>query len=145
MKVDEKIKKELLKKARETKEMAYVPYSKFSVGAALLTKQGKIYTGCNIENASYGATVCAERIAVFKAISEGERSFIALAVVSDHTDFTFPCGICRQVIQEFAQDIEIIFQNREGHILTLTIKDLLPYPFREDYLDKIKEATKNED
>lgn len=145
MKVDEKTKKELLKKAREAKKMAYVPYSKFPVGAALLTKERKIYTGCNIENASYGATICAERTAVFKAISEGERSFIALAVVSDHTDFTFPCGICRQVIQEFAQDIEVIFQNREDHILTLGIKDLLPYPFREDYLDKVKEETKDED
>ncbi|RBP45503.1 cytidine deaminase [Garciella nitratireducens] len=144
MKLDEKTKKELLQKAKEGKEMAYVPYSKFPVGAALLTESGNIYIGCNIENASYGATNCAERTALFKAVSEGETNFRALAVVSNHSDYTFPCGICRQVIQEFAQDIEMIFENKEGNILTLTIKDLLPYPFKEDYLEATKETEKDE-
>lgn len=142
--IDTKMKEELLSKAKQAKEMAYVPYSNFPVGAALLTEEGKIYTGCNIENATYGATNCAERTAFFKGVSEGKRDFIALAIVSDHPGFTFPCGICRQVIYEFAKNIQIIFQNAKGEILTLSTKDLLPYPFSEDDLAKTKEAKDNE-
>ncbi len=100
--------KQLVEKAYEAKEFAYVPYSKFQVGAALLTKSGKIYTGCNVENAAYGATSCAERTAIYKAISEGEKEFEAIAIVSSSYDYTFPCGICRQVIAEFGVDIDII-------------------------------------
>ena len=103
--------RELLKIAEEARFNAYVPYSKFRVGAALLTSDGKVYTGCNIESASFGATNCAERTAIFKAISEGEKKFVKLAVASDNSDKnqpTWPCGICRQVIVEFADDIQII-------------------------------------
>ncbi|MCR1897863.1 cytidine deaminase [Irregularibacter muris] len=144
MKIDEGKRETLLKKAKQAMEMAYVPYSDFPVGAALLTKEGKIFTGCNIENASYGATNCAERTAFFKAISEGYKQFVALAVVSKHPSYTYPCGICRQVIQEFAKDIELIFQNKEGKVLTLEIKDLLPYAFDDEDLMVTKEARANE-
>jgi cytidine deaminase len=94
----------LLELAEQAKENAYVPYSKFKVGAALLTKSGKVYTGCNVEVASFGATNCAERTAIFKAISEGETEFEKIAVASSNDDETFPCGICRQVIVEFSKD-----------------------------------------
>jgi cytidine deaminase len=128
--------KELLKKAVEAKEKAYVPYSKFPVGAALLTKTGKVFTGCNIECASFGGTNCAERTALFKAISEGEKEIEAIAVVSDNEDYTFPCGICRQVILEFGRDIKIILGNKEGVIQTFTIEDLLTKSFSSIDLDK---------
>ena len=144
MKVDEKMRKTLVEQAKQVMKMAYVPYSEFPVGAALLTREGKIFTGCNIENASYGATNCAERTAFFKAISEGYKDFVALAVVSEHPGYTYPCGICRQVIQEFAKDIEVIFQNKEGKTLILRIKDLLPYAFDEEDLEITKEAQANE-
>ena len=100
---------EIIKKAIEARENAYVPYSKFKVGAALLTEDDTIYTGCNIENASYGATNCAERTAIFKAISEGHKKIKAIAVVGSFEEYTYPCGICRQVISEFANgNIDII-------------------------------------
>lgn len=142
--LDIEMKEKLLFAAKQSKRFAYVPYSDFPVGAALLTKEGKIYTGCNIENATYGASNCAERTAIFKAISEGEKNFIALAIVSNHSGFTFPCGICRQVIYEFSKDLPIIFQNAKGEIKTLSIKDLLPYPFSEKDLTKTKETKTNE-
>ena len=103
--------KELLVKAHEAQEQAYVPYSKFKVGAAVLMKSGKIYTGCNIENASFGATNCAERTAIFKAVSEGEHEIAAIAIVGSHNEFTYPCGICRQVIAEFMSEGDFIFEN----------------------------------
>ncbi len=134
--IDKETKIKLLKAAYEAKEYAYAPYSNFSVGAALLTKEGRIFTGCNIENASYGATNCAERTAIFKAISEGERDFLALAIVSDFSGYTFPCGICRQVISEFSKEFQVIFQNNKGEILSLSVKDLFPYPFNEKDLVK---------
>ena len=120
---------QIIKKAIEARENAYVPYSKFKVGAALLTKDGKIYTGCNVECASFGGTNCAERTAVFKAISEGNRDFEAIAIASDNGIFTFPCGICRQVIFEFGRDIKIIVGDKDGKIKTLPIKELLPHGF----------------
>ncbi len=132
--IDKETREKLLLSALEAKENAYAPYSSFPVGAALLTKGGRVFTGCNIENASYGATNCAERTAIFKAISEGEKEFIALAIVSNHPGYTFPCGICRQVIYEFSRDIQIIFENNKGEILSLSIKDLFPYPFSEEDL-----------
>lgn len=124
----------LVKLAEQAMENAYVPYSHFKVGAALLTKEGKVYTGCNIENASYGATNCAERTAIFKAVSEGEKEFTKLAVVS-HTDkFTYPCGICRQVIGELLPDATLIF-SENGKIKELSVEDILPYGFNSDLLE----------
>lgn len=120
----------LLQKAREAMKNAYVPYSKFRVGAALLTKSDKIYTGCNIENVSYGATICAERVAFTKAISEGEREFEALALASDLEGFTYPCGICRQFMSEWGMDIKVITKSGDKTKIR-TIRELFPEPFIE--------------
>jgi len=121
--------KQLLLEAQRAKEKAYVPYSKFRVGAALLTKSGKVYTGCNIENASFGGTNCAERTAIFKAVSEGEREFAAIAINTDADTITFPCGICRQVMVEFAEDLKIILGRPEGGHKIFTMEDILPNSF----------------
>lgn len=119
----------LVKTAYEATKMAYTPYSHFNVGAALLTKGGKIYMGCNIENAAYGAVNCAERTAFFKAISEGEKEFVAIAVVSSSNDHTYPCGICRQVMAEFCdEDMEIILA-KDMDYKVFTLKEMLPYSF----------------
>lgn len=128
---------ELIKKASEAKEKAYVPYSKFKVGAAILTGNNKVYTGCNIENASYGATNCAERTAIFKAVSEGEKEIRAIAVVGSEDELTFPCGICRQVISEFAlQNIEIIIGKNENEYVVKTLEEILPGAFTKKDLQK---------
>lgn len=119
----------LISKAIEAREKAYVPYSKFPVGAALLTENGEIFTGCNIENASFGLTNCAERTAVFKAVSEGYRKFCKIAVAADTEEYIAPCGACRQVILEFGRDIELILLNKEGGFKTVKITELLPYSF----------------
>lgn len=127
--------KELLKIAEEARLKAYAPYSKFRVGAAVLTASGKVYTGCNVEIASFGATNCAERTAIYKAISEGERDFVKIAIASDNSDkneSTWPCGICRQVIVEFGANIQIITGSSEGDIVEHSIKDLLPNYFTKD-------------
>lgn len=122
--------KELVKLAQEAKENAYAPYSGFRVGAALLTGNGKVFTGVNVENASFGATNCAERTAVFKAVSEGERNIKAIAVASDSDDFVFPCGICRQVIAEFCdKDTRIICSRKNGEYKVYTPDELLPNAF----------------
>jgi cytidine deaminase len=106
---------ELIKKSIEAQKFSYAPYSKFNVGAALLTKSGRIFTGCNVENASFGATNCAERTAIFKAISEGENKFTAIAITSNSKHYTYPCGICRQVISEFSPNMDIVlFDEDEG-------------------------------
>ena len=131
--------KELLDIAIKAKENAYVPYSNFRVGAALLGKSGKIYTGCTVECASYGATNCAERTAVFKAVSEGEREFEAIAITSDSNDYTFPCGICRQVIAEFGLDIEVIASNSSGEYTVCSIKDLIPNVFTGKNIKNMEE------
>ena len=128
--------KDLVELAIKAKENAYVPYSNFRVGAALLTKNGKVYTGCNIENASYGATNCAERTAIFKAVSEGEREFEAIAINADTDDMTFPCGICRQVIIEFSRDIKLYISNKSGEYKEYSIGELLPGAFTSDDLDR---------
>lgn len=121
----------------KAKEFAYVPYSNFQVGAAVVTKGGKVYTGCNVENASYGATNCAERTALFKAISEGDRDFEAIAVVSSADDFTPPCGICRQVLAELMPEGKIILANHAGETKEYSIEDLLPLSFTKgDLLDR---------
>ena len=130
----EKIRRELIAKAREAMQHAYTPYSKFQVGAALLAEDGTIYTGCNIENASYGATNCAERTAIFKAVSEGVRRFKAIAIVSSSPAFTYPCGICRQVIGEFMPEGEIILENAKGELQVYPFKEIMPYHFAEQDL-----------
>jgi len=120
----------LVRLANDIKKNAYAPYSNFHVGAALIGNSGKIYTGVNIENSSYGATICAERTAIVKAISEGEKKIKALAISSDSKDYTFPCGICRQVILEFAdEDIVILCSNNNGEYKTYNLNDLLPNAF----------------
>lgn len=122
---------ELLKLAEQAKENAHVPYSKFKVGAALLTKSGKVFTGCNVECVSFGGTNCAERTAVFKAVSEGEKEFVKIAVVSSKEDETFPCGICRQVMLEFAEDLIVVLgDSKKGILKEYSLKkDLLPNAF----------------
>lgn len=122
--------RQLLEAAKKAMIMAYAPYSKFQVGAAVLGEDGKIYTGCNIENASYGATNCAERTAVFKGVSEGVRRFEKIAIVSSSGDLTFPCGICRQVLAEFMPQGKIILEGKAGDIKEYTVKELLPEAFR---------------
>lgn len=129
----------LISKAIEVRERAYVPYSKFKVGAALLSKAGKIYTGCNVESASYSPTICAERTAISKAISEGEREFQAIAVVGS-SDYTFPCGVCRQVIREFGRNIKVIVANDVDDYKTFTLEELLPHSFGPDDLSEKEES-----
>lgn len=131
---------ELIKLAFEAMKMAYAPYSGFMVGAALLTKDNKIYTGCNIENAAYGPTNCAERTAFFKAVSEGERDFAKITVVGGKdgkpTDYFYPCGVCRQVMAEFcSEDFEIITAKSETDYIKVSLKDMLPYGFNKDKLN----------
>ena len=122
------MKQELLNAALSARERAYAPYSKFLVGAAVLAKSGKIYTGCNTENASYGLTVCAERNALFSAVGAGEREFIALCVVGDTEAPISPCGACRQVMAEFKVPC-IILANLKGDVKEYTLEELLPYGF----------------
>lgn len=127
---------QLIALAREAREHAYAPYSKFPVGAALLGRSGRVYTGCNVENAAYPLTTCAERTAVTKAISEGEQAFEAIAVITA-TGAT-PCGACRQILREFAGpegDLRVIVADLEGGVRTFTINDLLPAGFTPDQLD----------
>lgn len=127
--------KDLIRLALEAREMAYAPYSKYLVGAALLTKQGKVYKGCNIENAAYTPTNCAERTAFFKAVSEGEREFEAIAIVGGYEgvpkDYAYPCGVCRQVMMEFCdpQKFRIITAVSEEQYLERTLAELLPNGF----------------
>ncbi len=126
--------KELISLAKEAAKNAYVPYSHYTVGAALLTKDGKVYTGCNIENAAYGPTNCAERTAFFKAVSEGERDFEAIAVVGgkelDFKDYFTPCGVCRQVMMEFChKDFRVLIGKNGEEYLDLTLGEILPYGF----------------
>lgn len=120
--------KDLIKLAFEAKEKAYVPYSNFHVGAALITEDGSVYTGCNIENASYTPTICAERTAIFKAISEGHKKIKKIAVVGDSSP-TYPCGVCRQVIREFGKDSKIIIANSVEDYKEYTLEELLPNSF----------------
>ena len=115
--------------ALAAREHAHAPYSKFRVGAALEDATGRVHTGCNIENASYGLTVCAERVAVFKAMSEGARGFRRIAIAADTDALTPPCGACRQILWEFCGDIEIVLVNPRGKSERLHLKDLFPRPF----------------
>jgi cytidine deaminase len=124
----------LLATARQSRENAHAPYSNFRVGAALRATSGRIFGGCNVENATYGLTVCAERVAIFKAISEGERGFNAIAVVTDTEVLTPPCGACRQLIWEFCGDVTVILSNLKGETEVLRMSDLFPRPFDDSNL-----------
>jgi cytidine deaminase len=115
--------------AERAREQAYAPYSKFAVGAALLTRGGKIVHGCNVENASFGLSICAERNAVWKAVSQGERDFVAVAVTAGRAGGASPCGACRQVLHEFAPGLAVYWRNERGRIVKDTVAGLLPKAF----------------
>ena len=122
----------LMDKAKEASKMSYSPFSRFAVGASVLAKSGKIYTGCNVENSSFGMTICAERCAIFKAVSEGEREILAIAIYSPNTDNCYPCGACRQVMAEFESDdaeFEVITENM-GNLDVKKLSEFLPYGFK---------------
>lgn len=119
----------LIEKAKQAQQFAYAPYSLFLVGAAVLTESGKVYTGCNIENASFGATNCAERTAIFKAVSEGEKKIKKIAITSNSGKLTFPCGICRQVLTEFMEKEGIVLLESDGAIQKFRWSELLPHAF----------------
>jgi len=124
----------LVAAALSARENAHAPFSHFKVGAALEDSFGRIHTGCNVENATYGLTVCAERVAVFKAVSEGARQFRRVAVVADTGALTPPCGACRQILWEFCGDLEVVLANLQGKSEVLRLKDLLPRPFDASFL-----------
>jgi cytidine deaminase len=124
----------LIEAAKQARENAHAPYSNFRVGAALHSASGRIFGGCNVENATYGLTMCAERVAIFKAVSEGERGFSAIAVVTDTEVLTPPCGACRQLIWEFCGDIPVSLANLKGKIEVIQMRELLPRPFDDSNL-----------
>lgn len=131
--MNEQTKKELVSTATDMLKMAYVPYSKFPVGAALLTKDGQIYSGCNIENASFGLSNCAERTAFFKAVSEGSKEFDYLVVTGNTDEPISPCGACRQVMVEFCEpDMPVLLTNNLGKVKETTVKELLPGAFQSE-------------
>ena len=125
---------ELVSRALAARAHAHAPYSHFQVGAALEDSSGRIHTGCNIENATYGLTLCAERVAVFKAVSEGAQTFRRIAIAADTDNLTPPCGACRQILWEFCGDIQIILLNPRGKTETLQLKDLFPRAFDASFL-----------
>ena len=124
----------LIRAALDARNHAHAPFSHFLVGAALLDENGRIFTGCNVENATYGLTICAERVAVFKAISEGARRFVAVAVAADTDLLTPPCGACRQILWEFCGDVEVTLVNLAGKTETFRLKDIFPRPFDASFL-----------
>ncbi len=125
---------QLIASAAAARERAYAPYSNFKVGAALKGKSGRVYSGCNVENAAYGPSMCAERTAIFKAVSEGEREFEAIAVVTENG--ASPCGSCRQVMMEFAPDMTVIIADTQGRTRSTTVRDLLPDGFTPEHLPR---------
>jgi cytidine deaminase len=127
--------KHLAESAIKGKQNAMPTYSNFFVGAAVLTSEGKVYTGCNIESSSYSLTICAERNAIFKAISEGEREFNAIAVAGDTEDYISPCGACRQVISDLCGEIDVILVNRNGEYIVKKTSELLPFAFGDKDLE----------
>ncbi len=127
------VRNHLVQSALNARRNAYVPFSKFAVGAAIEDSEGRVHTGCNVENASYGLTVCAERAAVFKAVSEGARRFTRLVVAAETDPLTPPCGACRQVLAEFCEDLEIVMVNPSGKTESVQLKDLLPRAFRASF------------
>ena len=122
-------KQKLIDMAISVQKNSYAPYSGITVGAVLLTADNKVFLGCNVENASYGASICAERTAILKAVSEGERNFDTIAITSNLEDFIYPCGICLQVMAEFAPKLKIIITNKSNEIINTTVSDLLPKGF----------------
>jgi cytidine deaminase len=129
---------ELVKQARQAKKRSFAPYSNFHVGAALLTTGGKIYTGCNVEISTFALTICAERTAIFKAFSEGDRKFKAIAVVGDDPDYTPPCGSCRQVLMDLAGNIDFLMVDGKGQVKVLKMCDLLPHAFGKKNLERTR-------
>lgn len=121
---------ELLNMAIKAAEHAYAPYSCFKVGAALECENGRIFTGCNVENGALGSTMCAERVAIFKAISEGETKFTRIAIYGDSADYCMPCGACRQVMSEFSQGMEVLSANGAGSYVSYRLDQLLPHSFK---------------
>lgn len=125
----------LLEMALDARKNAYVPYSGYAVGAALLAEDGRVFTGCNVENAAYGNTLCAERTALVKAVSEGCRKFTRLAVVGNSTDYCWPCGACRQMLYEFAPDLEVLVARKDHQFVKFPLRELLPHGFGPESLD----------
>ncbi len=124
----------LIEAARAVRELAHAPFSGFKVGAAIEDESGRIYTGCNVENATYGLTVCAERVAIFKAVSEGAGKLKRVAVIANTDTLTPPCGACRQILWEFCGNAELILANLSGKQETLSVKDIFPRPFDASFL-----------
>ena len=122
--------RELLILAQEASEYAYAPYSRFKVGAALECLNGRIFTGCNIENGALGSTMCAERVAIYKALSEGENSFYRIAIYGESEDYCLPCGACLQVMNEFSKNLEVLCARASGGYVSYKLKELLPHPFK---------------
>ena len=131
---------ELVETATTARLRSIAPFSNFLVGAAVRTEEGKVYIGCNVESASYGLTVCAERVAIWKALSEGERKFTELAIVADTESLTPPCGTCRQIIWEFAKNATIVLGNLHGETQVVSIRELLPRAFDARFLNAAKAA-----
>ena len=127
-------KQELCRKAVEMQNFSYVPYSNFPVGAALECPDGKVFTGCNVENAAYGSTICAERTAMCKAVSEGYRKFTRIAIWGKGDDYTVPCGACRQFMSEFSYDMDVISAKGNGEYLSLKLYELMPHAFNTENL-----------
>ena len=126
--------KELIDRALEARENAHAPFSHFKVGAAIEDEKGRVFTGCNVENATYGLTMCAERVAVFKAVSEGARKFSRIVVAADTSVLTPPCGACRQILWEFCGDVELTLVNLQGKRETMRLAELFPRPFDASFL-----------
>ena len=130
---------ELIELAKSARQWAHAPYSNFSVGATLLSADGRVFTGCNVENSTYGLSMCAERVAIFKAVSEGAHEIAKIAIVTDHEHIAPPCGCCRQMIWEFSSgDTEIVLSNLAGDVKSYRITDLLPEAFDERYLEGVR-------
>lgn len=126
--------RELINRAIEAAKYAYAPYSKFSVGAALECEDGEIFTGCNVENASLGCTICAERTAITKAVSSGKRRFARIAIYADSPSYCVPCGACRQVLSEFGTDLELLCVRSDGRYVSYNLRSLLPQAFNKEFL-----------
>ena len=132
----------LVKDAIAAKKRAHAPYSRFRVGAALLASSGRVYVGCNVEISTYALTICAERTAIFKAISEGDRNFKAIAVVSDDPGYTPPCGACRQVLMDLAGNIDFLMINGKGNVKILKMNKLLPHAFGQKNLERTRKKSR---
>lgn len=133
---------ELLKLANEARKNSYAPYSNFHVGAALLGKNGKVYKGCNVENAAYGPTNCAERTAIFNAVVDGCRDFEKLAIIADSPEPAYPCGVCRQVMSEFCDDLKLILANNKGEYIEDSLANILPHMFSLEMGEKYDRKNK---